>query len=222
MKRIDELTEAELLALTDEQFNRQVDYECAVEGVAMLPPHPGQAPTNTLPAADVKVFRVAGVYTTDSDHAAAILELITSKPLFKTAHAKGYEGPEYLVPMGENDYSFPGIEKTTVFSPEQWDAIKEDQKAYDNLKKKWDGEMRIYQNAYESRKDIINQLSDRLREAQDNRYRREQIRTEFSRYLDLAENNTTIAMNFLLKAKPLTIDEFPELVQDLCPGYENK
>lgn len=215
MKRVHELTEAELLALDDDQFNRQVDYECAVEGIAMLPPHPGKAPQNTLPTADAKVFKVADVYTTDADHAAAILALITSKPLFKKAHVRGYEGPEYLVPMGESDYGFPKIEKSTVFSPEQWDSIKEDQKAYSDLKKEWDAEMRVYNELYEGRKYIIQQLSDRLREAQTRKYTRDRLREEFSRYMDLAEGNRQIALNFLEKAKDLS--EFPELREEFCP-----
>ena len=53
MKRYNEMTDAELLELTNEQIATLIDYECALDGVPMLPPDPGPAPPDDVPPPDI-------------------------------------------------------------------------------------------------------------------------------------------------------------------------
>jgi len=212
MKRINELTEAELLALTDADAQNLIDYECALEGVPMLPPHPGPAPVKNAPPFDAKAFEVGGVLVLDSEHAGRILDAITSGPLYKIEYSS-----EHLVALREGDYDFPEIKTKAARSPEQWAEIKFDMGKYEAEKKEYDRLTKTYSDAMKERQSIIDTLRDAISDARERHYSREQLRSEFARYLELAEGNRQIALNFLDKAKGVILSKFPELREEFCP-----
>lgn len=212
MKRIHEMTEAELLALTDEDKRNLIDYECALEGVPMLPPAPGPAPVKNVPALDAKAFEVGGVLVLDSEHAARILDALTSGKIYKVEY-----GEKNVKMLKEGDYSFPEIKVKSVRSPEQWEIIKADVKKYESDKKEYDRFAKTYTDALKERQSIIDTLRNAIEDASERHYGRERLRTEFARYMELAEGNRQIALNFLDKAKGGTLSEFPELREEFCP-----
>ena len=214
MKRYNEMTDAELLELTNEQIATLIDYECALDGVPMLPPDPGPAPTLSMPPMDTKVYEVVGVLVMDSEHAGRILDAITSGPLFKTEY-----GSNYLIPHKESDYSFPEIKTKSVYSQEQWATIAPAVKEHETAKKEYDRTARDYNEGIKARKDITDAVNSAIRNASDCEYERQTLRREFARYLELAEGNKNIAMNFPTKAKSYMQQDHGELVQELCPGY---
>lgn len=210
MKRIYDMEDTEVLALTDEQISNLVDYECALEGVPLLPPEPGPAPVKVAPPLDLKVFEVGGVMVVDAEHAGRILDVITSGPIFKKEYDK-----EHLVPLNSGDYSFPKIETKMVRSIEQWEAIKADMTAYEAAKREYDKTSKLYNDITKDRQRIVNGIYDIIHDVRDLNWQREHIRSEFARYLVLAEGNPQIALNFLEKVKDLS--KFPELKLEFVP-----
>lgn len=209
MKRVYEMDETELLALTDEQTVKLVDYECALEGVPMLPPHPGPAPEKVTAAPDVTLYQVAGQKTLDHDHAKRILDACNSAQLFETGNARNSYETVFLTPLTERSYSIPKIETSSVHSPEQWDRIKNDFTSFSERKDEWDVINKAYQSALKERQSITDDVYSKISDARRHSYTREQLRTEFARYMELAEGNRQIALNFLEKVKD--ISPFPEL-----------
>ena len=217
MKRYCEMDEAELVALTDEQINKLVDYECAMEGAPMLPPSPGPKPTNELPDKDATVYDVAGCLTLDKDHAAKILEAMTGGRLW----SEGYEGRSYdvkfLQPISSSDYHYPKITTRTIYSIERWNEIKDRVSKHTATLQAWEAKDKEYTKAAKERCAIHDRVWNCVADAREHAEQREQLRREFARYLELAEGNRHIALNFLQKAKSL--EEFPELVEEFCTNF---
>lgn len=215
MKRIYDLTEAELLSLTDEDVMKYIDYECALDGVPMLPPAPGPMPTKTMLEPDANVFEVAGFLTMDSAHASRILDAFNSGILYKESCPGSDYNTKYLEPLTADKYGKPKIETKTVHSAEQWDKIKDSHQAFAGNKADWEKINKVYQEALKGRATISDDVWQQIRDARGHSYEREQIRAEYSRYLELAEGNRQIALNFLTKVKDLT--EFPDLQAEFAP-----
>jgi len=148
----------------------------------------------------------------DAEHAGRILAAMITGPLYSMEY-----GEKNLKPLKEGGYSFPEIKVKKAHSPEQWDRIKESVQAFETSKKEWEAINKVYQNAVKERQSIINAVRDAISDARDNNYSREQLRSEFARYLVLAEDNRHIALNFLEKTKGSTLDQFPELREEFCP-----
>lgn len=215
MKRIYEMDESELLALSEETTLKLIDYECALEGVPMLPPSPGPMPQKEIPEPDATVFEIAGFFTMDGEHAARILAAFNSGPLFKESYSGSDYNTKYLEPLNADKYNKPKIETKTSHSPEQWDKIKDLVTAYNSEKSEWDTIHKTYSAALKERAAITKDVYERIREARQRSYDRDCLRNEFARYLELAENNRQIALNFLEKVKDLS--DFPELRDEFCP-----
>jgi hypothetical protein len=218
MKRIHEMNDAEILALTDDQITKLIDYECALEGVPLLPPTPGDEPKNTLPEPDTTCYFVGGVLTTDKKLADKIYEVLTSGSLVTTDYSRDYNN-KYLKPLNPEDYSYPAITIQKHRSKKQWAACEDQYRVYKEAKNQYDEIKQLYDEASKSRQNVIDQVYDKINFVRSVKNQQDYIRTEFARYLELAENNATIAMNFLLKAKPAAKDH-PDLIEELCPGYK--
>lgn len=208
MKRIDELLEAELVALDDDMIQRYIDYECALEGVPMLPPTPGLEPEKTFPGPDAKVYKIGEFMTRDSEHASRIMEALTSGQLVQADYDRDYNN-KYLKALNPGEYSYPKIETAVYHSPEQWDRIKDDHSKFSVKKSEWENLKKTYDNALKERAGVTKKVFDLIQDARDRSYNRDRLRAEFARYLELAEDNRQIALNFLEKVKDLS--EFPEL-----------
>jgi len=219
MIRYYELNEEQLLTLTDDEVKRLVDYECAIEGVPMLPPHPGPAPECAIPEPDVQCYEVGGVITTDPEHAARIITAITSGPMFSANYCGKDYHTRYLTPILGKSYNQPKIESGVYRSAEQWDKIKDENRLFEEKKTVWDNLDKEYAEALKARDHISEAVWDAISEARTKKRERENITTEFTTYKDLAQGDLDIAMNFMLKAKPSMSEKYPELIQQLCPGY---
>lgn len=219
MKRYTELTNEELVALTSDQTNLLIDYECALEGVPMLPPHPGPSPFVETPKAEQQLYKVGGVITTDNQHAMAILNTMIAGPLVKEEHPDGDYNFTYPVFLTEKSYGYPKIESESCYTKEQYEALKDRRKEQVAAKKEYDRELNLYNKAADHRKDIVKAVVGAVDEARRVLSEIDSISSKFEYYLKLAEGSAQVAMNFLIKAHPDVEECYPELVQELCPGY---
>ena len=214
MKRISELTEVEILVLTDEQVQKYIDYECALEGVPMLPPSPGPEPAKVTASPDATLYKVAGQNTLSSDHATRILDACNSGQLIETNNARNDYQTIYVSPMLDKDYNRPKIETSQVHSQEQWDTIKDNFTNYADRKSEWDVHNKLYQSALKERREISDSVYAITADARKHSYDRDNLRNEFAKYLELAEGNRKVALNFLTKVKDLA--DFPDLQEEFA------
>jgi hypothetical protein len=214
MTRVYDMTEEEILALTDDQINKLIDYECALEGAPMLPPDPGPKPTKDAPPPDAQAYEVAGFYVLDADHAGRILAALNSGTLYTTEYGRN-SSIKYLSPIGNGSYHAPKVEAKMFHSAELWDSVKGDQSAFAETEKEWERREEIYNKAVKERSKLTEAVWEHVGNLRSHAWQRERIRDEFKRYLDLAENNNKIALAFLKKVKDLS--DFPELENEFCP-----
>lgn len=213
MKRINELTESELLELTDEQISNMVDYECAVEGVPMLPPHPGPAPFVEKCKPDIDIYTVGGVYCATAEDAARILDAIANATtIFKT---DGYSDDKRYIAIPPGDYYYPKVEIEKGISATAYAAWKDQNAGLKELIGAYKEQRSTYDDAYKSREEIVQRVNNFISDARRNSYTRDCLRADFARYMELAEGNRRIALNFLEKVKDLS--DFPELKEEFCP-----
>ncbi len=203
MKTIDEMNHEEILALTDGQVNVLIDYECALEGKPLLPPMP-VAPQKVEIEPDILVYEVGGVTTTCPDHAAKILAAIETGDQWETEYVSGYSGTRRLRPT--DYYHKAKIETRKVFSVEKWDEMKNAINQYEATKKSYEEAKKEYDDAANDRVQISERIWNTVSHFRNEEFRRRHLRNEFSRYLELAEGNHTIAMNFLKKAHEVPLD----------------
>jgi hypothetical protein len=218
MKRIHEMTEEELIVLDESDTNKLIDYECALEGVPMLPPHPGPEPKMEKITADHTVYEICSLYFASITDASNVLDAINNaNGLYKS---EGWSDDQHLERLCPGDYSYPKISTNNMISSEAWAAKRSAIEAHKTLKSVYDRSKKVYDTAYKERESIVQNVYDKIRTAKDNAYERDRYREEFKRYLELADKDTTIAMRFLIKAKPDLKTDFPELIKELCPDYE--
>lgn len=218
MTRISEMNDEQLLALTDDEISKLIDYECALQGVPFLPPHPGTMPVKPDTGKKITCYSINNVIVMDMKQAVKILEAINACELFTTTYQGSDYNNQYLERLTCESYSYPKIETKEYIGAEQWDKVKADMTIYTKNKKQWDEINKAYTDALKERANITEEAYGYISDARNKRDAQDSLRSEFSRYLELAEDNPTVAMNFLVKARPITRD-YPQLVEELCPGY---
>jgi hypothetical protein len=220
MDRIYDLTDKEVLALTDEQVAKYVDYECALKGAPMLPTPAGIKPVANTPAPDITAFKIAGFYTLDAAQAERILDAINSGIVYESKYQGSDYSCCYLSPITVDSYYFPKIETAQFHSAEQWDRIKDDRASIASKLKEWEELDNAYSDALNKRADISDDIWEYVGAVRAKAREMDTLRNDFKRYLELAEGNKRIAFNFLKKVKD--VYRFPELEEEFCGEVEEE
>jgi len=209
MKRIEEYIEEELLALTPEEIANTIDYECAELGIPLLPTKP--LPYNFVaPSRDIEAYCIGGLRFDNRDAAEGILTVIKDYKVYKEDYSD--YNFKYLSELNENDYSYPKIEQASYYTKQRWDEIETELKRQIKLNDEHKEAKKIYDAILEDRSEVVNALQERISTAKHRARRVAEIRAQWKRYLELAENNPSIALNFLLKVQDLR--EYPELMTE--------
>lgn len=220
MKLFDELTNVELVALDDEGINYYIDLECAQAGIPLLPPRP-TAPESPQVEATIQLVKLSSLWThwyVEPEHGRRIMEAIASGPLFASKGTKPYEYPD---PIGPDHHQFPKLESESFIPIDAAITLKIDIERYNREKSDFDTLETEYEKAVRGREDVQSHIYERIGDARHIAQRIEFAQADFARYLTLAQDNVTVAMNFLLKSQThLRDDEYREAVEELCPGYD--
>jgi hypothetical protein len=210
MKRIDELSKAEVLALTDEEITALIELECAVNGVPLLPAYPIK-PNVPKYEPDLQIFKIESVVLTSLDAATTIMEAYNKVALYKM----GYDD-KYPKPMSEDDYNYPKIKKEKVMSAELYNKIKTEKEASDALMKAYESQKREYDNVLNLQKQHTEHVRNIVDNVWEEKYTKDRYKTEFDRYMKLADNNCSIAWNFLKNAHS-DVEDIEGLFEELVP-----
>lgn len=194
-KNFDDLTEEELLALAPDDVQRYIDRESAEAGIPLVE-DPGPEPDKAEIAGDLKIFSVGGLTFTDRFDALAAMDKIA---VLKSRVDLGYiSGPSYkqmAVRPGELE-----IREGLVFQEQTADARAAVIADHEQRKAAWDKRRRAYESARSRRLTIQNEITQRVREARQKQWQRDDVRRTFAKYLDLAEGNRRTAGRLVLAA----------------------
>lgn len=209
MKTINEMSEKEILSLTGEQLETLVKIRMAQEGIKILsePVKPEYLP---IAEPDVLAYDVEGYNLIFTDIETAqkasqfILEL--KDKLKKEVYGRHYQ-LKTLTSGDDRSYHLRDVGKIQpkkFYSKKLLAEMEDSFSANERTKKQYDTLLAEYTDNYNSAASIREEIYDRYNEVVDKYSNMERMKSKYSEYLTLAENDSTIAMNFLKKA--YTID----------------
>lgn len=211
MKRFEELTDAEVRALSDDQVEYHIDLACAEAGVPLLPPPPGPAPEKPDAEPDVDVFSVGEMHFRTASDAEAARAAIATFPRYDLVY--NYTSPRYEKRVMPADDVLQ-VQCARHYSPERWEQVRGALEAYDRAKKEQEQEMKEYREATRKRDAIAEDIRGRIAAAWAAERRRELLRGHFERYLQLAGGDAVVAARFLLNAYPDARDVLGDALPD--------
>ncbi len=218
MKPFDELSESELASLTGDQIRRYYDYVCAEGGIGFLPDEPVK-PAPPVFTPDTQVFNVGSyLHFTDEDEAAKVAQVINgcvSRVDTEWTHIPGGSGYGGASKMGNRPDQLT-VSPTKVFSEALYSSIRQDLETAKEAERQYDRDRKEYDKVREARDKATEWMRERIADANDAQYKRERLRNEFHRYLDLADSNREIAWRFLCNAH----SDAERMVPELAPPIQ--
>lgn len=211
MKTFDELTDAEVLALTDAEIERYIDLECARAGVPLLPPEPGPKPEEPAAEKDVTLYEVGGDLFRDQETALRVAGVINEAGRVRLDYIPG---PGFTRIVGGADEPV-SVQAVAHYSAARWDEVKAAVHAYEEAKGRWDAENSEYNKALSARRKSVEWVWDRIHEVREGERRRERYLSLLRRYIDLADGDEVLARKFLLDSEPEAAKYLPEGEEEL-------
>lgn len=208
MRQFDELTDEEILDLTDEQIERYVDLACAQEGVPFLPPEP-KKPEETAIEPDRSIYKVLGIEFGNKEDAQRVADLLLDCEVLATEYLPGASYKHRGA--SRKDATEITVDAARVFTAERWDSVRQEAQAYEAAKRQYDADMKEFKEASNRRSEASEWIYDRLQEARSKGYRRDNLRRDYERYLQLADGDERTAARFLADAHLDARDLLPEL-----------
>jgi len=205
MPYIDALSDAEILALTDEQVEKIIKLKMAEDGVKILQ-KPEEPEYHEIPEGNEMLFKVTGAEALFSDRVVAneVLELLQKhrESLKETSYTHNYhhrfQKDFHLDYHGKPETL--GIMPERVYSKDLLASIKEDISANEDIKKRYNERKEEYENSNEDAERIKGEVWDKVYEVRRKQANKEAAYARFQEYLVLSENDTTQAMVFYKKA----------------------
>lgn len=199
MRDFNELTNAEILALSEREIETYIDLACAEQGAPFLPPEPVE-PVKPSIQSDLTVFKIGGLLIGGSDIATQILALLADTTVYEDTYLTYAVSLKAPRPIGHDHYAYPKIESIAAITPTTHETVKQALEVYTAAKKKYDEEKKEYDRAISLRSGISEEIRERVYVAQADRDLRKRLRDDFGRYLKLADGNAEIAARFFAKA----------------------
>lgn len=200
MKNFEQLNDAELVALNDEQISDYIKLKKAEQGIKILqcPEYPT---LRALPEADTIVYTVASMSFLDKEPAEEICEIIN-----KHAHKQrdvSYEwgisrDVKYEKPKSYNNLESVSVEK--VFSQETYNEIKDVIKSNEMIKKSYESVLKEYKDEEEKATELIDSIYETIQKAKDRIAQFKEYKVRIVDYVKLANGVVDIAWNFFDKA----------------------
>jgi len=205
MPYIDVLSDAEILALTDEQVEKIIKLKMAEDGIKIIQ-KPEEPEYHTIPEGNEVLFKVDGINVLFSDRTVAqqFAELLRQnrKCLKETSYTHSYSY-KHQKDWGLDYSGRPetiDIVEERVFSKDLLASIREDIASNEEIKKSYDKRKEEYNEVNNQAETIKGEVWDRVYEVRRKQAEKEASYTRFQEYMALAENDKTKAMIFYKKA----------------------
>lgn len=212
MKQITELSEAEILQITTEQINKMIQFKMAEAGIKILT-KPVEPIYQELPKKTILLYDVSGITYLFSDKLIAEDEGQALQAASSKMKSSSYVGNDYTHKKVKNldEYDLRSIGKVTEVLLYSTDgAIQADEISKTNKQLKTQYETLLSEfKSNETEADYIRvEIWDKFKQVHAKHNTMADMKYQYEWYLDLAEGNKKIALNFLKKA--YSIDEETE------------
>lgn len=205
-QHIDDMDHKQIIALTEEELNRMIDYLCAENGVPILrcPEPPGEKPTIDK---DEVIYRVEGtMFAVKDRELAGKISMFLVENSDKIYNVKydykiGSEY-EYLEPIKEQYRSntFGAVTKADVYTRTSINQHAVELAKYKGENSDYQREKAEFEKNSEKRQRFIDEVYGYYRDHVSAENNLEHSRLEFERYLELADGDTDMAFRFYEKA----------------------
>lgn len=212
MKQITELSEAEILQLTTEQINKMIQFKMAEAGIKILT-KPVEPSYRDLPVKTELLYQVTGIEYLFTEKSIADDEGQALQAAASKMRTSSYIGNAYthkkVVKMEQYNLDLIGkVTEVLYYSPADAplvDEIVNENKAY---KKTYEDLLTEFKKNEEEADYIRVDIWEVVKNVQAKHNKMADMKYQYERYLDLADGNKKIALNFLKKA--YSIDEETE------------
>lgn len=197
---ITELSDEEVLKLTDEDLSRMIRLKMAAEGIKMLK-KPQEPKLHEIPPKDMTLYSVNDtgyIAFKDKHHAIALLEAMT-ECCAVTSIVRCYGYSEKL--DSEEQYN-PSLELKTnqVYSPALYAKVRGAIKENESMKDEYEKTLKEYKRAEDEAAWIREEVYGKFRQVRHKYEEMDVMNTRYDEYLVLAEGNEEMAWKFLRKA----------------------
>lgn len=216
MKKINEMTEQEILALSEQDVQNMIKFRMMEEGIKVID-KPKKPELFEIEPADQKVYVIPvldGYAFTDFAEAQKVADALREAKSFRKvdydwnklgSNFKYLEKKDRYTYNNEGDFS---ISEISVYSSKLYANIVDFAAQNKAMQKQVEKDMAEYDNAYAAASDITLEIRNRISEVREKHERLERLMHSFANdYYPLSGNNEQMAMKFMSKAFTLTDDE---------------
>lgn len=215
MKTIDEMTEQEILALTDEQVEKMKKLVLAENGV-QFPEKPKHVELFDIEDEDMAVYNIpllGDMCFANRDEAERVLQLLSEcgslgfieNDYQAQADYFRHEKKRKYCAYNENELS---ITTKRAYSIELYNKIKDFSKQNKKMQEQLEKDLQAYNKAMERNIELTSGIEDRIREVRSKYRRLDGFKRKFDEeYLPLADGDRDMAIRFMAKAYNLTDEE---------------
>lgn len=216
MKNINEMTEQEILALTEEDVQKMIKFRMMEEGIKIMD-RPRVPELFEVEPADLEIFTIpifSGFAFTNMEEANAVAKaLIKAKTLRKVDYDWQKMGSDYKYLVKQDRYSFYGdsdfsIQTSWAYSNELYNKIVDFAVQNKSMKEQAEKDQKEYENQLQESSGIVSEIRERVKEVNMKYERLESLVWKFATdYYPLSDNNEDMAIKFMSKAYSLTDEE---------------
>ena len=199
IKKMEDYTNEELLALTDDQIKDTVNLECAHAGVRLLPDVVPVKPDGKKPDKDVAYFTIGSVDFVNQVDANEVADLIATKPVITKKYSSG---PGYSYVHTGSETNRPAVDTQMIFSESYLNTVLLEKTAIEEAEKLYEELRDEYDSISDARGKIVTTLYDMIGEARCEKELHDTLRLEFKKYMGLALADEEIAVRFMVSARP--------------------
>jgi hypothetical protein len=230
MEKFDDLSNLDLIDLSDDDVNRWIDLTCAQEGLPLLPAHPGPEPElETVPKTEV-VLQLNIPYDvyfnlSDLDKLEKIISSLNGLARSTSTGVKGtYNEPKYLVPTDQA----LSTGRESFYTKDEAHKVYDLKKASQDYLDQYTAMKTAYDTAKDERQDTVDRIHEAVQLANEDYAAYLALSKSWDKYLDLADNDYATADKFFLsrygevahrRVRPIfytatEAPETPEIIKD--------
>lgn len=219
VKCFKELSNAELLEMTDEQIDELIRLECAFKGIAITMEEPiWKEKEIVIPR--VRTYTICDITVLSLERAETILDVLTNGELFYNTYTNNDYDCKFLEIIDSRHYRNPSISIGEAILPEVWKYFKEEQKILSQKKTLFKETQEEWKKWIADKDEISSEIYQKITELRNNEAERINCTNLFAKYLEMAKGDFEIALLFYEKF-PKSIKE-EDFIEHLKKTFQPK
>lgn len=208
--KLNDLTDDEVLALSDEDIQFLIKRGMAEAGIPILP-RPVEPTYFDVPVPDLQVHDVGSFMFADRAAAERLQAVVAAEAehLVKLGYSS-----DYNLRFVQSERKTPDVTTSIVYSQSAYAAHKEALDSNSVMRAAYEADLRAYEAAEREAAEVRSEVMDRVKAVEDAEERRAMLFDRFAEYVVIADGSRDIALEFLRRAFPMTDDEANAISKD--------